>query len=149
MCGIVGYLGRQNAGTVLVDGLTQLEYRGYDSAGIAVLGATGIRVAKRQGRVRALAAALPRRFTGKVGIGHTRWGTHGAPSDVNAHPHLDATGRVAVVHNGIIDTAAALRAELLADGAELVSETDTELVAHLVGRSDGATLEDKTLDALR
>src|SRR5436309_7293926 len=109
MCGIVGYLGRQNAAPILVEGLAQLEYRGYDSAGVAVLGPAGIRVAKKEGRVRELAASMPKRFAGKVGIGHTRWATHGAPSDLNAHPHLDATGRVAVVHNGIIDNADSLR----------------------------------------
>jgi len=148
MCGIVGYLGRHNAAPVLLEGLTRLEYRGYDSAGIAVLGSAGVRVAKQQGRVRDLVAALPKRFTGKVGIGHTRWATHGAPSDLNAHPHLDASGRVAVVHNGIIDNAASLRMRLLDDGVQLVSDTDTELVAHLVGLSTAATLEAKVLDAL-
>jgi glutamine---fructose-6-phosphate transaminase (isomerizing) len=149
MCGIVGYLGRQNAASFLLEGLAQLEYRGYDSAGVAVLGASGIRVVKQEGRVRDLVAAMPKRFVGKVGIGHTRWATHGAPSDANAHPHLDATGRVAVVHNGIIDNAAALRGRLLDDGVELLSETDTELIAHLVGRSEAETLEEKVLEVLR
>jgi glutamine---fructose-6-phosphate transaminase (isomerizing) len=148
MCGIVGYLGRANAAPLLLEGLAQLEYRGYDSAGIAVLGQGGIRVVKRQGRVRELAGSVPKRFTGKVGIGHTRWATHGAPSDGNAHPHVDASGTVAVVHNGIIDNAAALRAMLQEDGVELVSDTDTELVAHLVARSPAGTLEDAVLDAI-
>ncbi len=148
MCGIVGYLGRHNAAPVLLEGLSRLEYRGYDSAGIAVLGSAGVRVAKQQGRVHDLVAALPKRFTGRVGIGHTRWATHGAPSDLNAHPHLDASGRVAVVHNGIIDNAASLRVRLLDDGEQLLSDTDTELVAHLVGLSTAETLETKVLDAL-
>ncbi|MGI8700463.1 MAG: glutamine--fructose-6-phosphate transaminase (isomerizing) [Nocardioidaceae bacterium] len=148
MCGIVGYVGRQNAAPLLVEGLAQLEYRGYDSAGIAVLASSGMRVVKREGRVRELAAAVPRRFAGRIGIGHTRWATHGAPSDVNAHPHLDASGRVAVVHNGIIDNAAALRRTLSDDGVHLVSDTDTELVAHLVGRSQRDTLEAAVLEAL-
>src|SRR4051794_5700489 len=116
MCGIVGYLGRANAAPLLLEGLAQLEYRGYDSAGIAVLAPGGIRVVRRQGRVRELADRIPKRFPGKVGIGHTRWATHGAPSDRNAHPHLDSTGTVAVVHNGIIDNAASLRTMLQDDG---------------------------------
>ena len=148
MCGIVGYLGRHNAAPVLLEGLTQLEYRGYDSAGIAVLGGSGLRVVKQEGRVRDLVAAVPKRFAGKVGIGHTRWATHGAPSDANAHPHVDSTGRVAVVHNGIFDNAAQLRLRLVDDGVELASETDTELLAHLVGRSPADTLEEKVLEAL-
>jgi len=148
MCGIVGYLGRHNAAPVLLEGLTQLEYRGYDSAGIAVLGGSGLRVVKQEGRVRDLVAAMPKRFAGKVGIGHTRWATHGAPSDANAHPHVDSTGRVAVVHNGIFDNAAQLRLRLVDDGVELASETDTELLAHLVGRSPADTLEEKVLEAL-
>ena len=130
MCGIVGYVGGQPAAPLIVEGLGRLEYRGYDSAGVAVLGAGGLKVAKQAGRVRDLEAALPKRFAGKLGIGHTRWATHGAATDVNAHPHLDAEGRVAVVHNGIIDNAATLREKLAADGVELVSETDTEVLGH-------------------
>ncbi|WP_435771593.1 glutamine--fructose-6-phosphate transaminase (isomerizing) [Nocardioides sp. SYSU DS0651] len=148
MCGIVGYLGTQQAAPVLLEGLTRLEHRGYDSAGLAVLGSTGIRVAKRAGRVRDLASALPKRFAGRVGIGHTRWATHGPPTDANAHPHTDAKGLVAVVHNGIIDNAAALRGELADDGVDLVSETDTEVIAHLVARSEADTLEAKVAEAL-
>ncbi len=148
MCGIVGYLGRHNAAPVLLEGLTQLEYRGYDSAGIAVLGASGLRVAKKKGRVRDLAATLPKRFAGKTGIGHTRWATHGAPSDVNSHPQLDATGRIAVVHNGIIDNASSLRRLLTDEGVEFVSETDTEIIAHLIARADKESLEGAVLEAL-
>ncbi len=148
MCGIVGYVGGQAAAPLILEGLTRLEYRGYDSAGVAVLGAGGVRVAKRAGRVRDLETAIPRRFGGKVGIGHTRWATHGGATDENAHPHLDATGRVAVVHNGIIDNAASLRERLAADGVEFSSETDTEVIAHLVGRSTADTLEGAVLDAL-
>ena len=109
MCGIVGYIGRQDAAPVVLEGLTRLEHRGYDSAGVAVLGARGIKVAKQSGRVRDLGTALPKRFAGTTGIGHTRWATHGPATDVNAHPHQDESGRVAVVHNGIIDNSAALR----------------------------------------
>ncbi len=148
MCGIVGYVGSQQAAPLLLEGLTQLEYRGYDSAGIAVLGSTGTRVFKSAGRVRDLQGGLPKRFSGRVGIGHTRWATHGAPSDVNAHPHVDPSGRISVVHNGIIDNAAALRRQLTEDGVELVSETDTEVLAHLVARSESPTLEGAVLDAL-
>ncbi len=148
MCGIVGYVGGQQAAPLLLEGLTRLEYRGYDSAGIAVLGTGGARVAKTAGRVRDLQAALPKRFAGKVGIGHTRWATHGAPTDVNAHPHQDATGQVFVVHNGIIDNAGALRRRLTDEGVELASDTDTEVLAHLVARSGADTLEAAVLDAL-
>jgi glutamine---fructose-6-phosphate transaminase (isomerizing) len=148
MCGIVGYIGTQQAAPLLLEGLTRLEHRGYDSAGLAVLGGSGIKVAKRAGRVRDLADGLPRRFGGKVGVGHTRWATHGPASDDNAHPHADASGEVVVVHNGIIDNAAELRQRLTDDGVELASDTDTEVIAHLVGRSDAETLEAKVTDAL-
>ena len=148
MCGIVGYIGRQEAAPVVLEGLTRLEHRGYDSAGVAVLGGRGIRVAKQAGRVRDLTGALPKRFAGTTGIGHTRWATHGPASDVNAHPHTDESGRVAVVHNGIIDNSAALRAGLADSGVELTSDTDTEVLAHLVARSDADTLEGKVRDAL-
>ena len=148
MCGIVGYVGGQQAGPILLEGLTRLEHRGYDSAGLAVLGGTGIKVAKRAGRVRDLADGLPKRFAGKVGIGHTRWATHGPANDVNAHPHTDAKGLVAIVHNGIIDNAAALRQRLTDEGVELASDTDSEVLAHLVARSDADTLEGKVRDAL-
>ncbi|WP_418060920.1 glutamine--fructose-6-phosphate transaminase (isomerizing) [Pimelobacter simplex] len=148
MCGIVGYIGAQQAAPVLVEGLTRLEHRGYDSAGLAVLGGSGLKVAKRAGRVRDLAETLPKRFGGKIGIGHTRWATHGPANDTNAHPHSDTAGRVAVVHNGIIDNAAALRAELADAGVVLVSDTDTEVLAHLVARSTAATLEQRTAEAL-
>ncbi len=148
MCGIVGYVGGQQATPLLLEGLTRLEHRGYDSAGLAVLGPSGLRVAKRAGRVRDLADGLPKRFGGKVGLGHTRWATHGPATDANAHPHGDATGRVAVVHNGIVDNAAALRAELAADGVDLASDTDSEVIAHLVGRSRAETLEERVTEAL-
>ncbi|WP_134740484.1 glutamine--fructose-6-phosphate transaminase (isomerizing) [Nocardioides sp. 503] len=147
MCGIVGYIGTQQAAPLLLEGLTRLEHRGYDSAGVAVLG-SGLRVAKKAGRVRDLSADLPKRFGGKIGIGHTRWATHGPANDVNAHPHVDAKGDVAVVHNGIIDNAAALREQLTDEGVELVSDTDTEVLAHLVARSTAETLEERVAEAL-
>ncbi|MDF1604376.1 glutamine--fructose-6-phosphate transaminase (isomerizing) [Nocardioides sp. YIM 152315] len=148
MCGIVGYVGAQQAAPLLLEGLTRLEHRGYDSAGLALLGGTGIKVAKRAGRVRDLTEGLPKRFAGKAGIGHTRWATHGPANDVNAHPHADAKGRVAVVHNGIIDNAGALRQRLADEGVDLVSDTDTEVLAHLVAASEADTLEGKVGAAL-
>ncbi|MFD2795961.1 glutamine--fructose-6-phosphate transaminase (isomerizing) [Promicromonospora vindobonensis] len=147
MCGIVGYVGGQNAAPLLVEALGRLEHRGYDSAGVAVVGSQ-VRVTKRAGRVRDLAEVLPKRMSGRVGIGHTRWATHGPATDANAHPHTDESGAVAVVHNGIIDNAAALRARLVDQGVPLASDTDTEVFAHLVARSDADTLEGKVVDAL-
>ncbi|MGP3950249.1 glutamine--fructose-6-phosphate transaminase (isomerizing) [Streptomyces sp. 7N604] len=150
MCGIVGYIGKRDVAPLLLEGLQRLEYRGYDSAGIAIHGKSGgLKTAKAKGRVRELEARLPKRFAGTTGIAHTRWATHGAPTDANAHPHLDAEGKVAVVHNGIIDNADELRAKLAADGVEFASETDTEILAHLIGRSQGDKLEDKVRQALR
>ncbi|MFD6140710.1 glutamine--fructose-6-phosphate transaminase (isomerizing) [Promicromonospora sp. NPDC060271] len=147
MCGIVGYVGGQNAAPLLVEALGRLEHRGYDSAGVAVVGPQ-LRVTKRAGRVRDLAEVLPKRMPGRVGIGHTRWATHGPATDANAHPHTDTSGTVAVVHNGIVDNAAALRARLTDEGVALASDTDTEVFAHLVARSDADTLEGKVVDAL-
>ncbi|MET9919748.1 glutamine--fructose-6-phosphate transaminase (isomerizing) [Streptomyces sp. NPDC059605] len=137
MCGIVGYVGGQSAQDVVVAGLKRLEYRGYDSAGIAVLADGGLAATKRAGKLVNLEKALVEAPlpAGSTGIGHTRWATHGAPTDANAHPHLDNAGRVAVVHNGIIENFAALRAELAGRGHDLVSETDTEVVAHLLAEA--------------
>ncbi|KIZ18817.1 glutamine--fructose-6-phosphate transaminase (isomerizing) [Streptomyces natalensis] len=154
MCGIVGYIGKRDVAPLLLEGLQRLEYRGYDSAGIALHAsgtgkAGGLRTAKAKGRVRELESRLPKRFAGTIGIAHTRWATHGAPTDDNAHPHLDTEGKVAVVHNGIIDNAAELRARLTADGVEFASETDTEVLAHLIGRSTAEKLEEKVREALR
>ncbi len=135
MCGIMGYVGPNQAAPVLLDGLRRLEYRGYDSAGIAVLD-SAIEVRKAEGKVDrlfALEAASP--LTGSVGIGHTRWATHGAPSDLNAHPHSDPSGAFVVVHNGIIENFYDLRERLIAEGHEFTSETDTEILAHLIARA--------------
>ncbi|MFE9039615.1 glutamine--fructose-6-phosphate transaminase (isomerizing) [Streptomyces sp. NPDC007818] len=134
MCGIVGYVGGQSALDVVVAGLKRLEYRGYDSAGVAVLADGGLAAAKKAGKLVNLEKELVERplAGGSVGIGHTRWATHGGPTDANAHPHLDNAGRVAVVHNGIIENFAALREELAERGHTLLSETDTEVVSHLL-----------------
>ncbi|MEU7023117.1 glutamine--fructose-6-phosphate transaminase (isomerizing) [Streptomyces sp. NPDC046203] len=134
MCGIVGYAGGQSALDVVIAGLKRLEYRGYDSAGVAVLSDGGLAAARKAGKLVNLEKELAERPLpdGPAGIGHTRWATHGAPTDANAHPHLDNAGRVAVVHNGIIENFAALRAELAGRGHDLTSETDTEVVAHLL-----------------
>ncbi len=149
MCGIVGYVGGREAVPVLLEGLSRLEYRGYDSAGIAVLGSKGAtQVFRRVGRVRDLEASLPRRLSGKTGIGHTRWATHGPATEANAHPQVSQDGRISVVHNGIIDNAAALRERLEAQGVVFASETDTEIIAHLVARSEASTLEGAVLDAI-
>ena len=134
MCGIVGFTGQQAAAPLLLEGLKRLEYRGYDSAGIAVIGPEGITLDKTSGRIANLCektengAAVP----GSTGIGHTRWATHGAPTDCNAHPHMSNDGRFAVVHNGIIENYAALREELMARGYRFFSQTDTEVVVHLI-----------------
>ncbi|MDT0570649.1 glutamine--fructose-6-phosphate transaminase (isomerizing) [Streptomyces sp. DSM 3412] len=134
MCGIVGYVGSQSALDVVLAGLKRLEYRGYDSAGVAVAADGGLAAAKKAGKLVNLEKELVGRPlpTGSTGIGHTRWATHGGPTDTNAHPHLDNAGRVAVVHNGIIENFAALRTELAERGHTLTSETDTEVVAHLL-----------------
>ena len=149
MCGIVGYVGKRDAVTILFEGLLRLEYRGYDSSGIAVVKPGGLSIHKAEGKVRALEATRPKRFKGAIGIGHTRWATHGPPSDLNAHPHTDGAGRIAVVHNGIVENAAALRARLVAGGIAFRSETDTEVIAHLIAASDANTLEAAVSEALR
>jgi glutamine---fructose-6-phosphate transaminase (isomerizing) len=141
MCGIVGYVGPDQALPILVEGLRRLEYRGYDSAGVAVLDGD-LRVVKRAGKLSELEAALEdgTEIAGRTGMGHTRWATHGAPTDRNAHPHLDCSGRIAVIHNGIIENFQGLRDRLTKDGHMFSSETDTEVVAHLIEEARGATL---------
>src|SRR5216117_1220844 len=149
MCGIVGYVGARQAAPILVDGLRRLEYRGYDSAGVAVQNGAGIVVTKLAGRVHALQDRLEQApIVGTSGIAHTRWATHGAPTQRNAHPHTDCGGRLALVHNGIIENADALRAALERDGHRFRTETDTETLAHLIEDSPGATLEERVIAAL-
>ncbi|MCX7865498.1 MAG: glutamine--fructose-6-phosphate transaminase (isomerizing) [Limisphaera sp.] len=135
MCGIVGYVGRRDAAPILLDGLKRLEYRGYDSAGICTLDGSGLQLRKCVGRVDALIAAVRAQpLHGQLGISHTRWATHGLPSDANAHPHLDQSGRLVIVHNGIIENYADLRRRLVEAGHHFQSQTDTEVLAHLIGQ---------------
>ncbi len=161
MCGIVGYIGRRDAVPVLLEGLRSLEYRGYDSAGLAVVHRNRLQVTKTAGRVQELrdrvgdrASAANGRTAGTkatIGIGHTRWATHGEPNEVNAHPHTDTEGRIAVVHNGIIENAEQLRDALSARGVKLVSETDTEALAHMIAAeaTEGTSLQDAVRQTLR
>ncbi len=149
MCGIVGYVGSRDAVPVLLDALSGLEYRGYDSAGVAVLNGRGVETRKLAGRVAALRDLVRRApLHGGCGIGHTRWATHGAPSERNAHPHADCTGALALVHNGIIENADLVRARLERAGHGFVTETDTETLAHLIEDAPGATLEARVIAAL-
>jgi glucosamine--fructose-6-phosphate aminotransferase (isomerizing) len=153
MCGIVGYAGRQQALPILLAGLRRLEYRGYDSAGVAVLDGGELQVVRKAGKLEALEQALGSddALSGLSGIGHTRWATHGQPTDRNAHPHLDCSGRVAVIHNGIIENFYTLRAQLEAEGHRFASQTDTECVAHLVeaALADGLAFPDAVRTALK
>jgi glucosamine--fructose-6-phosphate aminotransferase (isomerizing) len=146
VCGIVGYVGKRDATPVLIEGLHRLEYRGYDSAGLAVVHRGRLQVTKTPGRVMDLRTKLPQTAKATIGIGHTRWATHGEPNEVNAHPHTDAASRIAIVHNGIFENAEELRDELTAAGVTLVSDTDTETAAHLIAAefaADGhVSLED-------
>ncbi len=151
MCGIVGYIGRRDAVPVLLEGLRSLEYRGYDSAGLAVIYRNKLQVTKTAGRVQDLREKVSERTKATIGIGHTRWATHGEPNEVNAHPHTDTEGRIAVVHNGIIENAELLRAALVARGVKLVSDTDTEALAHMIAAEAAGevSLEDAVGRVLR
>ncbi len=151
MCGIVGYLGDQDVVPLLVRGLERLEYRGYDSAGLALIQGDGLAVVKSVGKIKNLKDRLDgRRFPGRLGIAHTRWATHGAPSDRNAHPHTDCRGRLAVAHNGVIENHAALRKLLEAEVHRFVSETDTEVLTHLIEKYlAGRSLEEAVSRALQ
>src|SRR6266516_4274679 len=149
MCGIVGYVGPKEAVSFLVEGLARLEYRGYDSAGVAVLNGGGVETRKLAGRIAGLRELLTRSpLHGRCGIGHTRWATHGAPTERNAHPHIDCAGTLALVHNGIIENADVLRKRLEQDGHRFGTETDTETLVHLIEESPGATLEERVIAAL-
>jgi glucosamine--fructose-6-phosphate aminotransferase (isomerizing) len=160
MCGIVGYVGKKQAAPIILDGLRHLEYRGYDSAGITILKDGSLDTRKQKGKiVEGLAKLLEnRRPQGSLGVGHTRWATHGEPSDRNSHPHLDASGKISIVHNGVIENFESLRDKLKERGHEFKSETDTEVLAHLIGeyyaKNDGSPdgvhpLTNAVMNALR
>src|SRR6266571_2231973 len=140
MCGIVGYAGHEPALPILIDGLRRLEYRGYDSAGVAIV-EDGVRIAKDKGYIANLAAIVPE-WKGTVGIGHTRWATHGPPSKENAHPFYDCNERIALAHNGIVENYADLRDELKGRGHTFRPQTDTETIVHLVEENYKGNLED-------
>ena len=138
MCGIVGYVGVKNASPILIEALKKLEYRGYDSAGIAVLNNDELLVRKAKGALKFLQEKIAKEIIrGSCGIGHTRWATHGEPSDENSHPHTDVSGSIAVVHNGIIENYSILKQKLQGKGITFKSETDTEVIAHLIAREYG------------
>ena len=149
MCGIIGYIGNRGATSLLLEGLKRMEYRGYDSAGVAVMNGNGVETRKAAGKIsnleRALAASP---VEGDMGIGHTRWATHGVPNESNAHPHVDCKGEIAVVHNGIIENSGTLKQGLEARGHEFASETDTEVIAHLIEETFDGNLEDAVIEAL-
>jgi len=150
MCGIMGYIGSGEAVPVIIDGLSKLEYRGYDSAGISFYKDGSLQLTKKKGRLVELVKSLGEFPSANLGIGHTRWATHGVPSDRNAHPHMDCSGRIALVHNGIIENYATLRKEMILEGHDFVSETDTEAVAHLVEKFyQDCSLETAVREALK
>jgi glucosamine--fructose-6-phosphate aminotransferase (isomerizing) len=150
MCGIVGYIGPRQAAGLLLEGLRRLEYRGYDSAGIAVVNGRGLKIMKAAGKLSVLEDELLQNMPqGTIGIGHTRWATHGAPTTTNAHPHTDQSGRIAVIHNGIIENSGAIRKALEQRGHTFKSDTDTEVLAHLVGEFYEGNLEEAVANALR
>ncbi|HMH55029.1 MAG TPA: glutamine--fructose-6-phosphate transaminase (isomerizing) [Gemmatimonadales bacterium] len=150
MCGIVGYIGPRQAAGLLLEGLRRLEYRGYDSAGIAVVNGRGLKIMKAAGKLSVLEGEMQENMPlGTIGIGHTRWATHGAPTTTNAHPHTDQSGRIAVIHNGIIENSGAIRKALEQRGHTFTSETDTEVLAHLVGELYQGNLEEAVAAALK
>ena len=149
MCGIIGYIGMRGATPLLLEGLKRMEYRGYDSAGVAVMNGGGVETRKAAGKISQLERALATSpVAGDMGIGHTRWATHGVPNECNAHPHLDCKGDIAVVHNGIIENSGTLKKELIAHGHKFVSDTDTEVIAHLIEEAFDGNLEDAVIEAL-
>ncbi|HUX34852.1 MAG TPA: glutamine--fructose-6-phosphate aminotransferase, partial [Gemmatimonadaceae bacterium] len=149
MCGIVGYVGPRLATPMLIDGLKRMEYRGYDSAGVALLGDDGVNMRRAKGKIAALESTVAARpIGGTTGIGHTRWATHGVPSEKNAHPQRDCTGTIAVVHNGIIEKYSVLRKRLIEAGHVFKSDTDTEVLAHLIEAAFRGNLEEAVTEAL-
>src|SRR5437879_11616906 len=141
MCGIVGYVGKKSVVPVIIEGLRRLEYRGYDSAGIAVSGnGSGLEIRRAEGKLRNLEEAIRQKpLHGTYGIGHTRWATHGRPTEENAHPHRDCTGKIVVVHNGIVENYLSLKKKLTEEGHRFTTETYTEIIAHLVAKYSTAS----------
>lgn len=149
MCGIIGYIGNRGATSLLLEGLKRMEYRGYDSAGVAVMNGNGVETRKAAGKISQLERALAASpVHGETGIGHTRWATHGVPNEGNAHPHIDCKGNIAVVHNGIIENSGTLKQGLQARGHKFTSDTDTEVIAHLIEEAFDGNLEDAVIEAL-
>ena len=135
MCGIVGYTGKKSASKILINGLKCLEYRGYDSAGVAILQNESLKLSKKAGKLHVLTDELKKfPLEGHIGIGHVRWATHGIPNEINAHPHMDDKGKIAVVHNGIIENHQILRKKLIEEGHKFTSDTDTEVIPHLISK---------------
>src|SRR6202166_1884266 len=154
MCGIVGYVGKKSVVPIIIEGLRRLEYRGYDSAGIAVAGnGTGLQLRRAEGKLRNLEEAIRLNpLDGSYGIGHTRWATHGRPTEENAHPHRDCTGKIVVVHNGIVENYLSLKKKLTEEGHKFTTETDTEIIAHLIekySKSSGNEKRPALEDAVR
>ena len=158
MCGIVGYVGKKSVVTIIIAGLRRLEYRGYDSAGIAVAGnGEGLQLRRAEGKLRNLEEAIRLKpLDGTYGIGHTRWATHGRPTEENAHPHRDCTGKIVVVHNGIVENYLSLKKKLTEEGHKFTTETDTEIIAHLIEKYSASTgnghrrsLEDAVRQAIK
>ena len=149
MCGIVAYIGQKDALPILVGGLKKLEYRGYDSSGVALVDKGAITTVRASGKISALESKLKETpVSGNIGIAHTRWATHGAPTEQNAHPHTSFDGKISIVHNGIIENYASLKAKLIEKGVCFKSETDTEVVAHLIARNYNGDLKEAVLKAL-
>lgn len=149
MCGIVGYCGEKNAAGILVEGLKRMEYRGYDSSGISVGFENKLTVIKKKGKISNLKAAVPGDMPGNYGIGHTRWATHGEVNDLNAHPHADISGKITIVHNGIIENYISIRKKLKTEGVEFITDTDSEVLAHLVAKFYDGDLERAVKEALK
>ena len=153
MCGIVAYIGKKDAFPVLIKGLSRLEYRGYDSAGIALMETNQINLFKKQGKVADLVEFTQNKnINGSIGIGHTRWATHGEPNDTNAHPHYSMDKRIALIHNGIIENYDSIREELISRGYEFKSQTDTEALVHLIDdiqKREGVSLYEAVCQALK
>ena len=149
MCGIIGYIGNKEAVPLLIDGLKKLEYRGYDSAGFCVGSGKNLYVLKRKGMVKDLEVGIEQgKSLGNMGIAHTRWATHGEPNEINSHPHLDCTGQIAIVHNGIIENHSSLKKLLKEEGHKFVSDTDSEVIAHLIEKFNNGNIEEAVAKAL-